>query len=435
MIGVVLSEVNNLGGSLLFEPATEAGTVQANKDDASSGVANWGLTNNFPRDIIDLVAKSTELGALLDWKSKQLHGKRIKAVTRDENGEAKELKDEEINAFLKARTTKRYWREACVDLVWFANVFAELIISNGTDKIAYLGTQDASFCRLSEMVKGKIKNCYVSAEWPSAKKDDKDKVITYDLLDPYSYDAVEFTKKSKSKSFIYPVSIPSPGKLYYQLSSWDGLRLSKWLELMVNIPILKEAYLRNVLNVVFNIGVREDLWGKWYANWKELTDAEKVTIKKAWLKAMNDKLTGVEKGGSSLITEFAYEDGKLVEGVTITAIANPFKDGEHLEDSQEGSAHSRAALGLHSSLVGTGPGKSMGAGSGSDMLVAVKIYDAQQVMAREILLEPLVFIAEYNGWFATYPDLEFEVESIDLNFDKATVRPIGQKGGNSNATT
>jgi hypothetical protein len=434
MMGVVLSEVNNLGGSILLEPLESAGSVQADKIEASSGVAQWGASNNLPREIIDLVAKSTELGALLDWKVKILHGKRIKAIIRDADGVGKEIEDEDIKKFLKSRTTKRYWREACIDITWFANVFVELIKANDKKNIAYIGTQDASFCRFGEMVKGKITDCYVSAKWPNAKKDDPE-TLPYKVIDPYSYTSVEDFQKPAEKKGIYPISMPSPGKLYYQLSSWDGLRLSKWLELMVNIPILKDAYIRQVLNVVYKISVREDLWKQWYKDWDDLTDAQKIAKQKEWLKAMNDKLTGVEKGGSSLIAGFSYDDGgSLREGIKIEAIVNPFKDGQWLEDSQEGSAHTRVALGVDATLVGAGPGKSMGAGSGSDKLVAVKIYDAQQIMIREVLLEPLYFIAETNGWIDNYPNLELEVEGIDLNFDKATVRPIGQKGGAS-ATT
>jgi hypothetical protein len=428
MNGIITSDVVNMGGSLLFEPGVTAGTVQADKAEAQAGVAAWGALNNYPKEIIDLVAKSTEIGALLSWKIAVLHGKRIKAVTVDADGKATEIDNPEINSFLRARTTKRYWREACTDMTWFANVFVELIKSKDKKKIAYIGTQDASFCRLGEMKEGVIKECFVSALWPSAKKSDAT-TLTYDVLDPYSYLAVEEAQKSKVLKYIYPISIPSPGKLYYQLASWDGLRLSKWIDLMVSIPVLKEAYLNQVLNVVYKVGVNSSLWPQWFKNWDDLTDSEKATKKKEWVDALNKKLCGKEKGGSSLLAEFAYDlDGKLVEGVTIAPIQNPFKDGQWLEDSQEGSAHTMRALGVDATLVGAGPGKNMGAGSGSDKLVAVKIYEALQIFTREILLEPFYFVAEYNGWFQQHPDLEFQVDGIELNFDKATVRPIGQKG-------
>lgn len=434
MTGVITSDVVNMGGSLLIEPASDAGAVQADKNEAQSGIAAWGASNDYPREIIDLVSKSTDVGPLLDWKVKVLHGKRIKAVTVDAEGKATEIEDDEIKSFLRARTTKRYWREACTDMVWFANGFVELIKSKDKSKIAYIGTQDASFCRLSEMEKGVIKKCFVSAKWPAAKIADPE-TLKYDLIDPYSYNSVENTRKSNQTKFIYPISIPSPGKLYYQLASWDGLRLSKWLELMVKIPVLKEAFLNKVLNVVYNIGVNSDLWPQWYKNWNDLNDEERSAKKVEWVNAMNKKLCGVENSGSSIITEFAYDaDGKLVEGITIEPIQNPFKDGQWLEDSQEGSAHTMRALGVDATLVGAGPGKGISGGSGSDKLVAVKIYEALQVFTREILLEPLNFVAEYNGWFDKHPNLEFQVDGIELNFEKSTERPIGQKGA-GDATT
>lgn len=434
MIGILHSEVINLSSSIL-EPAVEPSTPQI-KEVGATKVANWGESNNYPQQLIDLVSKSTELGALLDWKVRTLHGKKIKAVEVDVDGNLKPINDPDIIAFLKSRTFKRYWREACIDITWFANVFAELIKAKSGDKIAYLGTQDASYCRFGKMNKGKINECYVSAQWPDAKIDDKLVTTTYPVIDPYAYTAIDDLKSNGKNSFIYPVSQASPGKNYYQLASWDGLRTSEWLNLMVQIPILKTAFIGKVLNVVYNIKVNEGLWKKWYADWDSKDAAAQQAIKVAWLNAMNKQLTGVDKAGSSLITEFAYDDqGNTVEGVKIEAITNPFKDGQWLEDSQEGSAHTRVALGVDATLVGAGPGKSIGGGSGSDKLVAVKIYIAQQAMTQEILLEPLYFIAEYNGWLAKYPNLEFEVEGIDLDFDKTTVRPIGQKAGGANATT
>src|SRR5690606_31506557 len=127
--------------------------------------------------------------------------------------------DEEINEFLSHRITKRYLREAAIDFFYFWNVFPDLIKSVNGDKIAYIGTQDASWCRWGEMNKnGNIEKCYVSANWPDAKVNDKE-TLPLTVIDPYDYLVVDNVKEDENlKRFIYPVSYPSPGKAFYQLA-------------------------------------------------------------------------------------------------------------------------------------------------------------------------------------------------------------------------
>jgi len=71
-------------------------------------------------------------------------------------------------------------------------------------------------------------------------------------------------------------------------------------------------------------------------------------------------------------------------------------------------------LDLDPTLVGDSPGKNMGSGSGSDKRVAFNAKVALLNPHRELLLEPLYFIAEYNGWKAKYPRLEFKFIEVEL---------------------
>jgi hypothetical protein len=108
-------------------------------------------------------------------------------------------------------------------------------------------------------------------------------------------------------------------------------------------------------------------------------------------------------------------------------IEDKLREGTFLEDSREASQHLRSALGLDSALTGDGPGKGMGAGSGSDKRIALNIYVALQQPYREVLFEPLYFIAEYNGWTKRYPHFKLKTVEIQLEtLDRAhqTTREI-----------
>jgi hypothetical protein len=58
-------------------------------------------------------------------------------------------------------------------------------------------------------------------------------------------------------------------------------------------------------------------------------------------------------------------------------------------------------------LVGNGPSRGKDSGSGSDKRIAMNIQTAILQPCRNVILEPLVFLAKYNGWLDRYPTLFF----------------------------
>lgn len=395
------------------------------KESGSSELANWGDDNDFPQQVISVCENSTELPSLLDHESRMIQGREVVAMRRvlqynKDNPEKSKwvfvpIEDQEISDFLTDTTFKRYWRESAGDLVWFANVFPELIKSKKGDKIAYIGTQDASFCRWSKQdKKGNIKKCFVSANWPAAKIEDPE-TIKYPVVDPYSTERIEEVRKSTDQSFIYPCSYPSPGKVYYQLSKWHGFITSGWAEIARSIPRMKKSIMNRLLSVKYILRIPLSYWPAVYKDWYKKSAEEQLTIKKAKVKSINDQLTGSDNAGKTILNEFGKDhDGRDVPVWEIIPIESAFKDGEHLEDSREASEHLMRSIGTDPTLVGDGPGKKMGGGSGSDKRIAFNIKVALLQPYRDVLLEPLYFIAEYNGWKKKYPGLTFKVMEVEL---------------------
>lgn len=392
------------------------------EESASSEIANWGEENDFPQKIIEVAEKSTEIPSLLNWQARVLQGKEVVAMERyfDEakgDWSLRAINDDEIDSFLNDSTFKRYMYEASTDFYWFANVFPEIIKSKDGKKIAYLGTQDASFCRYGKMSnKGLVEKCYVSANWPDAKISDSS-TVKLTVIDPYDYDRVEKVKNSKETSFVYPISYPSPGKIYYQLSKWNGFVESGWAEIARSIPAGKRYMMKKLLSAKFTLSIPLAYWPMAYKDWNKLSQAEQVEIKKVKVKGITDDLTGLENTGKTILFEVGFDPvtGKELPGWEIKPIESSVKDGENLEDSREASEHLMRSMGTDPTLVGDGPGKKMGGGSGSDKRVAFNIYVAILQPDRNILLEPLDFIAEYNGWKSRYPRLQFKFVEVQLD--------------------
>lgn len=387
---------------------------------SNNDVAYWGDENDFPQRVIQVAENSTELPALLDWQARALQGREVVAYQRyfDEEGEKwryRPISDIEIDQFLQDTTTKRYMREASIDFFWFWNTFPELIKSVKGDKIAYIGTQDASYCRWAKMdTSGVIKTCYVNANWPDAKPTDKE-TIKYSVVDPYSNTRIDDVRKSKDQRFIYPISYPSPGKSYYQLSKWHGFITSGWADIARRIPESKKSLLERMLTAKYILQIPVNYWPSAYKDWSKKTEAQQLEIKKAKVKEVNNQLTGSVNEGKTILVEVGFDmQGKELPGWKIVPIEQVKIDGEHLEDSREASEHLMRALGVDPTLVGDGPGKKMGGGSGSDKRVAFNIYVALLQPYRDVILEPLYFIAEYNGWSEKYPGLCFKTVEIEL---------------------
>ena len=385
--------------------------------------ANWGDDNLFPQKIIDLASQNTELASLLDWKSRAAQGKEVLPFTRVYNEKGNKLEDKfvddpEIIAFLTSRQFKRYLREAYTDFFWFWNVFPDLIKSKDGKKIAYLGAHDASHCRWSVMNdKHLVEKCWITPNWGlrNGQVDEKTALLL-DVLDPYDWDGVNRMKNNQSiKRFVYPVSYPSPGKTYYQLATWDGFRTSGWLEIASQVPAFKKAIMTNQMHIKYLIKIPTNYWPSVYHDWENLSQVEKDTKKAAKLDEINTQLTNAQNAGKSILNEVGYDvDNNVLPGWSIEVIDDKLKEGAYIADSQEASACLMRALGLDDTLLSKYPGNGQGAGSGSDKRVAFNLYCALQNPYRDTVLEPLHFIAEYNGWKEKYPTLTFKTVEVEL---------------------
>ncbi len=405
------------------EPVVAPSTPKPEKpnEGGNSDVAFWGEENDFPQQVIERAEQDTELPPLLDWKGRVLQGREVVAVNLEWNEGKKDfdvvrIDDAEINGFLTHRSFKRYWREGCVDFSWFASLFPDLIKSVGKDKIAYLGVHEASWCRWNKQNhKGVITVCYVASNWPDAKSTDAT-TMKFPVVDPYDPQVVEKIKADKRiNRFVYPVNYPTPGKAYYPTAPWHSFLFSQWYEVKKMIAEMKASLLKRVLSAKYVLSIPVNYWASVHPDWERKKPEEQLAIKIKKAKELSDQITGVGNTGKLIFTEFGVDkDGREIHNWKIDPLPDTIKDGQHLEDSNEASMHLMRGLGTDPALVGDGPGKTNNGSSSSDKRVAFNIFVALLQPYRDVLLEPLYFVAEYNGWLQKYPNLRFKVLEIEL---------------------
>lgn len=382
---------------------------------AKGAVSPWGDDNLFPQNAIEAAYKSTIIPPVLEWKAKAIYsGGLVFGTVKDDAKTGTQtlspIIDAEISDWLKRVQSNKVLIKLCSDYYWFYNIFPEIILNKGRDYIENIGPGEAAYSRFglqNPNNKNRIDQLYISANWTgnSIPKGS----INIPVLDT-SYDAVNKLKARKDGYiYCYPGAYPTPGRSYYQVAAWDTLRQSGWQDLAKSIPLFKKSLMKNQLSIKYHIETSESWWSWKYKDFATLTAAKRTELIQTELKNFNNILSGEANAGKSILSVFQSDPHTRKEyaGWRITPIDDKFKDGMYLEDSQEASSHHYSALGVDPTLLGNAPGKGMGAGSGSDKRVAKNIYVSGLKPDQDIILEPLQFVADYNGWSAKYPGLAF----------------------------
>ena len=244
-----------------------------------------------------------------------------------------------------------------------------------------------------------ITHGYLCADWESVNhENDKKYVSKVPLIDIYS-DPKELKEGSDFK-YIYPLAYPTEDEIFYPLVDWNTARESGWLEVAQSIPKFKKHLFKNQISMKYLIQVPSWWWEWKYPGFEGKDQKARKEIIDFEVDKFEKFAKGEEAAGSSMMVTFVSDPryNKEYQGWKIEPIDNKIKDGIYIEDSNEASSHLLYALSMDPSIIGSQPGSKMGAGSGSDKRVAFNIYIDTVKAHQDLILEPLRWIAEYNGW-------------------------------------
>jgi hypothetical protein len=410
----------------------------------------------------------------LDWKGKALFGAGImpgKIVgvdpkTKEEIFEPLDrTKYKVVYSFIEQRSMYRYWLEYFQSWTWFANTFSEPILSKDGKTITSLVEQEPADCRFSQMnSKGEIEKVYLSKLWGAAKdqyvKFDPKKALRGIIENPQNitevdnqfvkaldcidmYDQVASLKaiadklvQSKGlggfKSAILPTNYPSPNKTYYQLPYWDGARLGGWIEIAAKIPALLKTLYKKAFRIKYHIEVPETYFARQYGNehWKAMKPEEQKAKRVELLQQMDEFLTSDENAYNSFVSFFdvAPHDHAEHSRVKITAIEDKTNIDKELLASSAANIEFLMAAQVHPSIFSagmTGNAYRSGGGSGSDIREAFLVYNALLNLERNVALEPLYLVRDYNrevgGMSEWEPDIVFRIrDTVLTTLDKGS---------------
>jgi hypothetical protein len=408
-------------------------------------VAPWGEDNRFPQNIERQMAYCGVGKSALDWKARALYGNGIipgKVVDYEDEGKKeifqplKRSENKEVYEFIENRRYLRFMLEFLQDWTWYNNCFPEMIFSNDGSKITGIVHQESCDSRYMQMNdQGEIETAYLSKLWGAPRDQyatfDPEKKLKglssdikeltevdnkfikalhcVDMYDPLkSLKAIAEKLKSKKglKSAILPVNYPSVNKTYYQVPAWDGARLAGWVEIASKIPsLIKKLFEKGTKAIKNHIEVPESYFERTYGFevWHKKSDTEQRDARISLLKQFEEFLTGEENSFKSFISFFDVDPHNKTEygRIKITPIEDKVTLDKELITQSAADLQILIAAGVHPSLFSAGMTGSMlrsGGGSGSDIREAFLVYMAQLNLERNVMLEPLYAVRDYNAW-------------------------------------
>lgn len=415
----------NAGSSASTQPGTKPSVSVVNRTlypTWGGDIMPWGEGNDFPQRIIKLYHKDPIIPQTLGKVASMLIGKGIMAVDVDLDDTGNEvvrpIRDTEIDQFINNRFFRKYLFKTASHFAWFFNAFPEMLVSKDRKKIVGLNPLQTSECRWCTMTdEGELPFVYLNANWPIGSSSDKYTTQIH-ALDPDRYDGVDWLREQAVYNCIYPISYPTPGFRFYSLAHHHSIVESGWLDVHLAVPAFKKFLMKNQVSIKYHFKVDGSYWSSVYGDkYTKATADEKRAIKKTWLQNMNKTLTDVEKAGGSIITEMTWDKEKkiFIDHIQVVPITDAIKDGKYIEDNLEAAANIFYALGVDPAIVGFAGGANQAARSGgSDKREAYLIILQMLAPQREMLLEPLDFVADYNGWKKRYPRLRFQFRDTIL---------------------
>lgn len=402
-------------------------------------VASWGTDNLYPQNRIELIEKDSELPQLLDFKARMLRGvgvRPFKVVDTDGNGNdilVPATDEKKIWKWSKSRKVRQWLSEASVDFNYFYNTFPQMILSRDRSIITDIAHQETAFCRLSEQNKfGRITHAFLNARWD---KYNEQYTRVLPVIDTRAVDDIEQLRREKQYSYIFRCKYPVPGNPFYSTPLHEGFFTGGWYDVSQAIPEAKKYIMQNMMLVRYHLEIADWWWEKRYPGfWEDYTEEQRMSKQQDELENFNDFLIGAKKAGKTITTDMVWDEdqGKYKSAWVITPIEDKEKEGKWIDDSREASMHKLRAMGLDPAIIGAGPGRdNASAGSGSDKWAAIKLYLATLPQHREVLLQPLNFIAEYNGW----ADRDIEFHIVDHSFfytNTASEKKSTEKNENPN---
>ena len=405
--GVFYSEALSATFSAPMTTASSFGMPEPVKKLQDQGkVAFWGDNNLFPNEVAADIRASSLLGPLIDWKAKKLYSEGLVYGNTEVDPKTGferfiPMQEPEIEDWVERSNLPAQLIRGFRSFYAYENTFPMLQLSK-RNGVAGLFWPDSLKCRLGTQNEstGLIDKAYIAADWSEVNGVDDSGVKDYTALNP-NYDIAGQISASEEEFVIVPQRILDLGQTFYALAFWNGIRVSKWFEVAQSCVKWKLWFMKNSMSLRYHIEIHEDFWPMKFPDWEDKKELQ-AERKSDEVKAFNKWAIGEEKAGRTLMTAMQHrmheKGNELYSLWKINVLKVELPSGAYIQDVNEADFQMARALGVPVSLIGMGPGKKMGAGSGSDQRIASTNYLIEVKSHGDQVLSIMPPISRANKW-------------------------------------
>lgn len=377
--------------------------VPTQKSFENSELIPWGVDNIFPQRILKEIRKSTIIAPTLKKQAEIAYDQIVYGLEESTDGSEPKFKrayDPQVEAFFNRSQIHRYAIESLRNFYHFYFATPRLIFTKDRSQVYSIScykTAHFRFARPDDF--GYISKGYICADWESYYHPTSEYVRPVPLIDIYQTPEF-YREEQKDFEYIYPLAYPTEDEIHYPLVDWNTARESGWLEVAQSIPKFKKALMKNQV-ALKNLIQIPSWWWEWkHPGFDKMDEKKRKDLVNLEADKFEKFFKGEDNAGNSMLVTYISDPKyqKEYQGWKVEAVDNKIKDGIYIEDSNEAASHLLFALGMDPAIIGIQPGSKMGAGSGSDKRVAFNIYVDTVKAHQDLILEPLSWIAAYNGW-------------------------------------
>ena len=383
----------------------------------------WGSTNRMPYDILDLIQSDETVSPCITFNSELMYGGGLEYKADDENV----IKPKELVEFLRYNSAlKQEFLGSCVDMKHWGFCVYVIILNKDGNYITTIERREAINCRFEVADgHGRINHVFYANWHRYGTTGDIEAIPLLDVRHPLADLKNRIEKGATRRKFAILATTPGANHYYYPIPQYGCIFKSKWYAIKQLVAISKEAKLRNSAPLKYHVEIEKNYWQK-LAQEQHVTSQEDFATLIANKKAeIIEYLTGAENSGKAFFSGyFVSPDGKECHDIKITKVETGKEGGDWEQDYQEAVNTICFALGVHSNLVGSVPGKAQTNNSGSDKRELYTIAQLRQRAYHDVLFVPHELVCAYNGWEGFHPSVPLlMLTTLDEHQD---VKPIEQ---------
>ena len=376
----------------------------------------WGGDNAMPFNILELIESDETLSTCQMFNAEVCYGNGLNYNTDECSASVRT----DVEDFALDNALPSYFLGVCQDFKHFAFCVSVIILNADGTKIVRLLRKEACYCRLSPADKDGAIRQVLYANWRNAvsSREDIEVIELLDINSPWRDLAIRMGRiagddgkqriRTACRKFAVLTRVPTPDSTYYPIPYYGSLFKGKWYNIKQLIGMAKEAKLKNIAPIKYQIEISNKYWDSIFKS-EGITDRreqQKRIVREK--QQILDFLTGVENAGKVWFSTFyVAPTGEVQHEVVINKIDNDKEGGDWSTDIQEAVNMFCFTMRVHSNLVGSVPGKSQTNNSGSDKRELYTIAQALQKPYHDLLFTVHQMIIRFNNWSGCKVDVPF----------------------------